>query len=112
MMLRFVIVVPLVVALCMGPYPANAEGCARPEEAKPGAGTSFPPPNKEAKEKRIENARKVLAAIVQAADANYRLPPPSSPPRGRDKKDLRTPFRRSGDELTVYYIRAAAAAAR
>lgn len=52
---------------------------------------------------RIVNARLVLAAIVQAAEDNQRLPKPGA---------LAGPFRRSGDELTVYYVRAAAAAAR
>jgi len=56
-------------------------------------------------EKRAENARTVLAAIVQAADENHRLPK-------RDAPGARAPFRRSGDELTVYYVHAAAAAAR
>jgi hypothetical protein len=56
-------------------------------------------------EKLAENARTVLAAVVQAAGANHRLPQ-------RDAPAARGPFRRSGDELTVYYVRAAAAAAR
>ncbi len=63
--------------------------------------------------KLAENARTVLAAIVKAADANHRLPPPPSPPRvGGEGGSARAPFRRSGDELTVYYVRTAAAAAR
>jgi len=57
------------------------------------------------KEKRAENARMVLAAIVQAAGENHRLPV-------RDTPGARAPFRRSGDELTAYYVRVGAAAAR
>jgi hypothetical protein len=55
--------------------------------------------------KLAENARTVLAAIVKAAAENHRLPQ-------RDAPGARAPFRRSGDELTVYYVRTAAAAAR
>jgi hypothetical protein len=55
--------------------------------------------------KLAENARTVLAAIVKAADENHLLPQ-------RDSAGARAPFRRSGDELTVYYVRTAAAAAR
>jgi hypothetical protein len=55
--------------------------------------------------KLAESARTVLAAIVKAAGENHRLPQ-------RDAPGARPPFRRSGDELTVYYIRSAAAAAR
>jgi hypothetical protein len=53
--------------------------------------------------KRVENARIVLAAVVKAAAENRRLPE-----RGAKGE----PFRRGGDDLTVYYIRAAAVAAR
>jgi hypothetical protein len=56
-------------------------------------------------EKQVENARMVLAAIVKAADENHRLPE-------RGAAGTRPPLRRSGDELTVYYVRAGAAAAR
>ncbi len=56
-------------------------------------------------EKLAENARTVLAAIVKAADENHRLPQ-------RDAPAARGPFRRTGDELTVYYVRAGAVAAR
>jgi hypothetical protein len=56
-------------------------------------------------EKLAENARTVLAAIVKAARDNHRLPQTGSP-------GASAPFRRVGDELTVYYVRAAAAAAR
>jgi hypothetical protein len=63
--------------------------------------------------KLAENARTVLAAIVKAADENHRLPPPPSPPLlGGKGEGARAPFRRSGEELTVYYVRTAAAAAR
>jgi hypothetical protein len=55
--------------------------------------------------KQAKNARTVLAAIVKAAGDNHRLP-------RRDAPGARRPFRRSGDELTVFYVRAAAAAAR
>jgi hypothetical protein len=57
------------------------------------------------REKLAENARTVLAAVVQAAGANHRLPE-------RAALGARAPFRRTGDELTVYYVRTAAAAAR
>jgi hypothetical protein len=56
-------------------------------------------------EKLAENARAVLAAIVKAADENHRLPT-------RDAPGARAPFRRSHDDLTEYYVRAAASAAR
>jgi hypothetical protein len=56
-------------------------------------------------EKLIANARTVLATIVKAAGDNHRLPP-------RDATGARVPFRRGGDELTVYYVRTGAAAAR
>ena len=59
----------------------------------------------EAKEKRVENARGVIAAVVEAAEANRRLPE-------RNDAEGRGPFRRAGDDLTVYYVRAAATAAR
>jgi hypothetical protein len=55
-------------------------------------------------EKLAENARTVLAAIVKAAEENRRLPQ-------RDMPGACPPFRRKGDELTVYYVRAAAAVA-
>jgi hypothetical protein len=56
-------------------------------------------------ENLAENARKILDAIVKAADENHRLPQHSTP-------GARAPFQRKGDELTVYYVRAAAATAR
>jgi hypothetical protein len=52
-----------------------------------------------------EGARAVVAAVVRAAQANARLPL-------RTDKEARAPYRRSGDELTTYYVRAAATAAR
>lgn len=52
-----------------------------------------------------ENARMVLAAIVKAAGENHRLPE-------RGAAGTRPPVRRSGDELTVYYVQAGSAAAR
>ncbi|HWG47815.1 MAG TPA: hypothetical protein VN688_33940 [Gemmataceae bacterium] len=52
-----------------------------------------------------KNARIVLAAIIKAADENQRLPQRGTP-------SARGPFRRTGDELTVYYVRIGAAAAR
>ena len=55
--------------------------------------------------KLAENARTVLAAIVKAAAENHRLPQ-------RDAPGAHAPLRHSGDELTVHYIRTAAAAAR
>lgn len=62
-------------------------------------------PKKPDTEKLAENAQTVLAAIVKAADANHRLPE-------RGTAGARPPFRRTGEELTVYYVRAGAAAAR
>ena len=62
-------------------------------------------PRKQDAEKLAENARVVLAAIVKAAGENHRLPK-------RDAPGARTPFRRGGDDLSVYYVRAAASAAR
>ncbi|HTU89521.1 MAG TPA: hypothetical protein VMF69_05435 [Gemmataceae bacterium] len=59
----------------------------------------------EASDKLAENARTVLTAIVKAAGENHRLPQ-------RGAAGARAPFRRGGDELTVYYVRAAAVAAR
>ncbi len=53
----------------------------------------------------VENARGVLAAIVKAAGENQRLPKHGDP-------DARAPFRRAGDDLTAYYVRAGATAAR
>jgi hypothetical protein len=47
----------------------------------------------------------VLDGIVASAGENHRLPL-------RDTPGARPPFRRNGDELTVYYVRAGAAAAR
>ena len=52
----------------------------------------------------INGARHVLQAIVQAARDNQQLPVRS--------KDPRAPVWRSDDELTTYYVRRAAAAAR
>jgi hypothetical protein len=67
--------------------------------------TATDTPKKEANAKLAENARTVLEAIVKAAEANQHLPE-------RDAPGARAPFRLGGDELTVYYIRAAATAAR
>jgi hypothetical protein len=61
-------------------------------------------PRKPDTEKLAENAQTVLAAIVKAADANQRLPERAA--------GARPSFRRTGDDLTVYYVRAGAAAAR
>jgi hypothetical protein len=52
-----------------------------------------------------EGARAVVAAVVKAARHNARLPRPTDP-------GTRPPYRLGGDELTVHYVRAAAAAAR
>ena len=52
-----------------------------------------------------DGARAVVRAVREAAEANARLPQRGAP-------GARAPFRRSGDELTAYYFRAAAAAAR
>jgi hypothetical protein len=53
----------------------------------------------------VSSARVVRAAIVEAARENRHRPLRTSP-------DARPPFRRTGDELTVFYVRAAARAAR
>jgi hypothetical protein len=52
-----------------------------------------------------ENARTVVGAIVEAARRNARLP-------ARTKAGARPPFRRTGDDLMVYYVQEAARAAR
>jgi uncharacterized protein YfiM (DUF2279 family) len=70
----------------------SAAGGARGDEA-------------ETQDKRVENAQSILAAVVEAAQANQRLPRRFGAEEGG-------PFRRMGDELTVYYVRAAATAAR
>jgi hypothetical protein len=62
-------------------------------------------PKKSANETPADNARIVLAAVVKAAADNQRLPERGAP-------GARAPFRRTGDDLTEYYVRAAAAAAR
>lgn len=62
-------------------------------------------PKKSANETLADNARTVLAAIVKSAADNQRLPQ-------KEKLGTRAPFRRSGDDLTEYYVRAAATAAR
>ncbi|MGH7171060.1 MAG: hypothetical protein ACRELG_12345 [Gemmataceae bacterium] len=62
-------------------------------------------PKKQDTEKLAANAQAVLAAIVKAASENHRLPERNAP-------GARAPLRRSGDDLTVYYVRAAASAAR
>lgn len=89
MMLPFFFLVP---ALCVGTQAGDAP-------------RRVPAQNVGAREKLAENAQKVLAAIVEAAAANHRLPQ-------RGAAGARPPFRRSGDELTVHYVRAAATAAR
>ncbi len=64
-------------------------------------------------DKLAENARTVLAAVVRAASENHRLsPPPTFCQAAAKGGNARASFRRSGDELTVYYVRVAAAAAR
>ena len=52
-----------------------------------------------------KNARIVIAAIVKAAEKNQKLPDRATP-------GTAPPFRRSGDALTEYYVREAAAVAR
>jgi hypothetical protein len=73
----------------------------------PASGADIPAeaPKKTSSEALADNARTVLAAIVKAAEENQRLPE-------RVKAGARGPFRRVGDDLTVYYVRAGAAAAR
>jgi hypothetical protein len=70
------------------PLGKGAEDEGGPRTAKPRDGT-----------------RKVLAAVLEAATANARLPRRGTP-------GARRPFRRLGDELTEHYIRTAAQAAR
>jgi hypothetical protein len=94
-MLPFSIVF-LVPTLCVGTHVGDAPRHVLRQDNPQRAGT---------KENRVENARTVLDAIVRAAEENHRLP-------NRDTPGVRAPFRRGGDELTVYYVRAAAAAAR
>jgi hypothetical protein len=56
-------------------------------------------------EPQVEHARTVLAAIVEAGTKNQQLPLPADAKPGQ-------PSRRTKDELTAYYFREAAAAAR
>lgn len=62
-------------------------------------------PQKSGSERLAGNAQMVLDAVVKAADENHRL-------SQKDAPGARAPFRRGGDDLTEYYVRAAAAAAR
>jgi hypothetical protein len=62
-------------------------------------------PKKSGSERLADNARTVLAALVKAAGDNQRLPQ-------TEERGARAPFRRTGDDLTEYYVRSAAAAAR
>ena len=62
------------------------------------------PDKKKSADNLADNARTVLAAVVKAAGDNHRLPQRS----GVDG----VAFRRTDDELTAYYIRTAAKAAR
>jgi hypothetical protein len=70
-------------------------------------GTASPAedPKKASSEILADNARTVLIAIMKAADENQRLP--ERGPRG-----TQTSVRRTDDELTIYYVRAGATAAR
>jgi hypothetical protein len=70
--------------------------------ASPTAGAAPPEPSREP---RVEYARTVLAAVVEAAKENHKLPP-------RGEAGARGTFRREKDELTEYYFREAAAASR
>jgi len=58
-----------------------------------------------AAEPLVENARTVLAAIIEAAKKNKELPL-------RTDAGAKEPFRRTKDDLTAYYFRAAATAAQ
>jgi hypothetical protein len=62
-------------------------------------------PQKSESEQLADNARKVLTAIVKAAEENHRLPP-------KDEPGAHAPFLRDRDDLTEYYVRAGADAAR
>jgi hypothetical protein len=53
----------------------------------------------------VPHAREVVAAVVEAARRNARLPLST-------EKGAEAPFRRTDDELTAHYVREAAAAAR
>src|SRR5260370_26196349 len=54
---------------------------------------------------QVEHARAVLAALVEAGKKNKKLPLPADAKAGQAA-------RRSGDDLTAYYFREAAAAAQ
>jgi hypothetical protein len=53
----------------------------------------------------VKNARVIIATIVKAGEKNQKLPDRATP-------GTAPPFRRSGDALTEYYVREAAAVAR
>jgi hypothetical protein len=63
------------------------------------------PPEPAPRDKLVDGARTIVAAIVRAAEKNQALPDRSTP-------GTAPPFRRSGDALTDYYVREAAAAAK
>jgi hypothetical protein len=69
--------------------------------AAPSAVAAPPEPAAEA---RVEHARSILSAVIDAARDNQKLPRAGTGGKG--------PFRRDKDELTEYYVRAAAAAAQ
>jgi hypothetical protein len=75
-------------SLALPPDRAAAEGGARRAAQQP-----------------AEAARAVVAAVVRAAEANARLPL-------RTERGAKPPFRRTGDDLTEFLVRAAAGAAK
>jgi hypothetical protein len=83
---------------------------AKPEPPKADVATAEPPPKPQdppepaPRDKLVDGARVVVAAIVKAAEKNQALPDRSTP-------GTAPPFRRSGDALTEYYVREAAVAA-
>lgn len=69
------------------------------------AGTVPAPAQEKPADSLTDSARRIVAAVVKAAERNHRLPAPGTP-------GVKGPFRLTGDELTEYYFREAIAAAR
>jgi hypothetical protein len=76
-----------------------------PAGACPARGEPDPAPGRVDLEGLVPHARAVVAAVVEAARRNARLPARGTP-------GAEAPFRRTGDALTTYCIREAAIAAR
>jgi hypothetical protein len=73
--------------------------------APPARGEPAPMPDRVDLEAIVPHARAVVAAVVEAGRRNARLPARGTP-------GAEAPFRRTGDDLTTYYIREAATATR